>query len=229
MTKVIIAFSGGMDSTTVLAEALASGREIVRAISFNYGSKHGPYEQMAARKICMHYKIFHMVIDIRAAMSGITSSLLQGGGNIPEGHYNEESMSQTVVPGRNMIFASILAGYAQSMKVDEVWLGVHAGDHAIYPDCRQEFIVCMDSAIRLATEEAVCLEAPFLELDKADILRRGYELDVPYHLTRTCYKDQPVACGKCGSCQERLEAFAQIDKEDPIQYETRELVPKSSS
>lgn len=148
------------------------------------------------------------------------SNLLKDQGEIPEGHYNDSNMSLTVVPGRNSIFITIMAGYAESVDADTVALGVHAGDHVVYPDCRPLFISAMNTAIQASTEEKVHIETPFLHLNKTEILKIGYSLPtpVPYEYSRTCYKDQELSCGKCGSCSERLEAFKLIGKVDPIKY-----------
>jgi 7-cyano-7-deazaguanine synthase len=225
MAKAIVSLSGGMDSTTVLAHAIEKGRE-VECIGFTYGSKHNAYENEAARQIAAHYKVPFNLISLKEIMGTFESNLLKTGGDIPEGHYEEESMSQTVVPGRNIIFSSFLAGYAWSRKADEVWLGIHSGDHAIYPDCRPEFYEAMKLAIETGTGDAVTLAAPFLSGNKTTIIEWGLKREVPYHLSRTCYKDQPIACGRCGACQERLEAFRNNGLEDPIEYISREELPK---
>jgi 7-cyano-7-deazaguanine synthase len=153
--------------------------------------------------------------------------LLVSGDAIPEGHYQEESMRQTVVPGRNLLFISVLAAIAQSKGMERVWLGIHAGDHFIYPDCRRVFFVGARSAVEESSAGAVSLYAPFLTGNKTNIIKYGTYVGVPYHLTRTCYSDQLIACGRCGSCQERLEAFSQCGIADPLKYQTRELLPKS--
>jgi 7-cyano-7-deazaguanine synthase len=145
---------------------------------------------------------------------------MKKGGEIPEGHYESENMRKTVVPGRNLIMLSIMAGIAESEGASFVGIGVHSGDHHIYPDCRHEFIKSADTTIFLSSDRKVHIDAPFIGEDKASILEMGYSynIKVPYHLTRTCYKDQIHSCGKCGSCSERLEAFYLIGKEDPITY-----------
>lgn len=217
--KVLIALSGGMDSATMLGMAIANGLNPA-TVGFVYGSKHNSYEQAAAEKLVAHYGVPYDLIDLSAAMSGIQSNLLKSGGDIPEGHYEAPEMSQTVVPGRNMIFASILAGIAWSRKIPVIWLGVHRGDHAIYPDCRAEFVHWLQGTIYRGTGEKVSLATPFLLGDKIAILKMGLELRVPYELTRSCYKDQELSCGKCGACQERLEAFAKCGAVDPISYES---------
>jgi 7-cyano-7-deazaguanine synthase len=180
--------------------------------------------------VATHYRYGLKLIDLTPAFTCIKSHLLKTGGEIPEGHYEAASMTKTVVPGRNSIFISILAGICESMGGGVVGLAVHAGDHAIYPDCRAEYIQSMAKTVVLATEGRVRLWTPFLSANKTEILHMGYGLPqpVPYHLTRTCYKDQPISCGKCGSCQERLEAFRDMapDGQDPIEYETRAILPK---
>ena len=225
--KALVSLSGGMDSTTVLAEAIDTyGAVEVGAVGFTYGSKHNFYENAAARKIAWNYGVPFELLDLSTVMKGFKSNLMKSGGDIPEGHYESESMSQTVVPGRNIIFISILSGLAWSNEYEEIWLGLHAGDHAIYEDCRPAFFHSMNAAVVNGTGERVSLRAPFLHGNKQTIIRRGLKLDVPYHLTRTCYKDQEVACGKCGSCQERLEAFDANVIDDPIEYVSRQILAK---
>lgn len=224
--KAVVSLSGGMDSATLLAEVLASEREVVAAVGFAYGSKHNLYELDAAEAIAHHYKVKFMEVRARDVFRPMKSNLLRAG-EIPEGHYEAESMRQTVVPGRNTIFAGILSGIALSLEADEVFMGIHSGDHFIYPDCRPQWAIAMAGTIQAGTDGKVALAVPFLRMNKASILTRGFDLKVPYELTRTCYKDQEIACGKCGSCQERLAAFADHNVPDPIEYETRELIPKA--
>ena len=218
MSKIIVSLSGGIDSATALVQAKKTGAQ-VEAIGFNYGSKHNQYENRAAEEIAKHCSVPFHLIDLSSVGALLKSDLLRSGGAIPEGHYEVESMKGTVVPARNMIFISILAGIADSRKASQVWLGIHAGDHHIYPDCRPGFFYRMADTVRVATEGRVELVAPYLFHSKGRVVARGLELGVPYNLTRTCYKDQPIACGKCGACWERLEAFAQNKTVDPLQYE----------
>lgn len=229
--KIVIGLSGGMDSTTLLSILLARGYE-VHACIFTYGSKHNPYENKAASDIVDFYqsKDFPLVnyrFDLTGILGNLNSALLASDSqDIPEGHYEAETMKKTVVPGRNLLFSSVLASLAESIEAPQIALGVHSGDHFIYPDCRTEFIKSLDNTIFLSTDQKVEVDAPFRDTDKEGILRMGYALDLPtpYYLTRTCYKDQEVSCGKCGSCQERLEAFERIGKVDPIKYESRTLL-----
>lgn len=225
--RVMVSLSGGMDSTTVLAECVARyGKDNVKAVIFAYGSKHNPYENKQARFIANHYHVKWTLLDLGPITLHFESNLLRHGEDIPEGHYEAETMSQTVVPARNMLFISALAGLAWTEGYREVWLGIHAGDHAIYPDCRPQFFNAIREAVELGTDNRVTLRAPFLHDNKRKILQWGHSLDVPYQITRTCYKDQRVACGKCGACQERLEAFASLGRDDPIEYESRTILPK---
>lgn len=215
--NAIVSLSGGMDSATVLADAIDKGRKPL-AVGFTYGSKHNPYENQAAADLAKHYAAPFRLIDLSGVMRGFKSHLMADGGPIPEGHYEDASMAQTVVPGRNIIFAAILSGLAWSEGAEEIWLGIHQGDHAIYEDCRPSFYAAMNQAIQEGTGKRVRLVAPFLDGNKTTILKRGLLLGVPYSLTRTCYKDQSLACGKCGSCQERLSAFCAIGVDDPVEY-----------
>ena len=225
--KAIVLLSGGMDSATLLANVIASGRQ-VETLSFMYGSKHNPYENRAARLLAAFYRVENTLIDLSGLAPHLQSNLLKSGGDIPEGHYQESNMSQTVVPGRNSIFIAIASGIAWSRGAEEVYIGAHSGDHVIYPDCRPEYVNAIQEAMMLGSGGKVSVRAPFLHGDKTSILKEGFALNVPYQFTRTCYKDQETSCGLCGACQERLEAFAAHGKVDPLDYEFRDVLPKSS-
>ena len=216
--RIVMSLSGGMDSSSLLAYLLDQGKE-VQAVSFVYGSKHNSYERRAAESVAMYYGIVLHKLDLSSVFAGFQSDLLQSGGGIPEGHYTDSSMSRTVVPGRNLIFLSVLSGLAWSIGAQSIAIGIHSGDHAIYPDCRPEFYAAMNSAIQLGTDGRVDILAPFLQWDKTKILEWGIPHGVPYQLTRTCYQDQELSCGRCGSCVERLEAFQNVGVKDPIAYE----------
>lgn len=224
--KVILSLSGGMDSTTLLGLLLDKGVEAHCCI-FSYGAKHNRWETIAAKVVIDYYRgrgahIIVYEIDISNITTHFKSNLLLSGEQIPEGHYHAETMRKTVVPGRNTIFASIMAGLAESQGAEYVALGVHAGDHYIYPDCRPEYVKALDTLIYLSSDKRIQLFIPFLYDSKVEILRKGIG-NIPYHLTRTCYKDQPLACGKCGSCTERLEAFEILGIRDPIEYDNTTL------
>jgi 7-cyano-7-deazaguanine synthase len=215
-----------MDSVTLLAKVISEvGKENVQAVGFSYSSKHNRYEHEAAWKVTAHYGVSYRLIDLSGVMDGFKSNLLQSGGPIPEGHYEAESMRQTVVPGRNTIFTAILAGLAESSGIGAVYLGIHAGDHHIYADCRPEWFYSMRDVVRDSSDGKVHLRAPYLFMNKSAIIKEGLALAVPYQLTRTCYKAQPIACGRCGSCRERLGAFKDNGVADPIEYEYRHPDP----
>ena len=163
----------------------------------------------------------HHVINLPFINELFKSELLSSGGQIPEGHYESENMKQTVVPNRNMIMSSIAVGYGQSLKYDYLSLGVHAGDHAIYPDCRAEFIEAFKKAVELSDWHQLSIKAPFQRMTKIQILEIGFALSpaIDYSLSWTCYKGNKLACGKCGACQERLEAFSTLHTSDPLLYE----------
>jgi len=224
--KVVLSLSGGVDSSTLLAFYCKMRVDKIFPLFFLYGSKHNEFEIKSSFEVAKYYreKGFPIeerkVIDLRNVFSEFSSVLLlKNEEEIPEGHYNDETMRKTVVPSRNFIFAAIMSGYAESVGANLVALGVHKGDHYIYPDCRKDFVEQLDKAILYASEGKVGVDAPFIDLDKKDIVKIGLELKVPYELTRTCYKNQPVACGKCGSCRERIEAFELNNTKDFIQYE----------
>lgn len=216
---VVVIYSGGMDSFTLLNRALADGLR-VHALSFNYGQRHVRELDVAA-SVCASLGVSHKVIDIRAMQEVMSGSSLTGSGEIPEGHYEEDSMKSTVVPNRNMILLSLATGYAITTGASAVWYGAHGGDHAIYPDCRPEFVEKMDAVCRIANYESVAIEAPYLRFDKTRILADGLAMGLDYSQTWTCYNGREQACGVCGSCVERLEAFAAHGLEDPLPYERR--------
>ena len=215
---VVVIYSGGMDSFTLLHRALARGLR-VHALSFDYGQRH-VRELACARQVCQALAIPHKVLDIRAMSEVMSGSSLTSDIDVPEGHYEEESMKATVVPNRNMIMLSVAVGWALALKFDAVAYGAHSGDHAIYPDCREEFAEALDQAVRLCDWHAMKLMRPFVKMDKGEIAKRGAELGVPFELTWTCYKGGEVHCGKCGACQERREAFATYGINDPVAFES---------
>lgn len=214
---VVVIYSGGMDSYTLLHLARERGYR-VHALSFNYGQRH-VRELECARSVCEAQGIPHKVIDIRAMSEVMAGSSLTSDVEVPEGHYEEDSMKATVVPNRNMILLSLATGYAVTVGAGAVWYGAHGGDHAIYPDCRPEFVEKMDAVCRVANYEPVGIEAPFMTMDKGQILAEGLRLGLDYSKTWTCYNGREQACGRCGSCVERLEAFAANGVTDPLEYE----------
>ena len=155
----------------------------------------------------------------------IASDLLKSGGEIPEGHYEAENMKQTVVPFRNAIMLSVACGFAESVGAEGLVIAAHGGDHAIYPDCREDFMRAMGDAIRLGTYAEVDLIRPFISMTKADIARRGHELGVDFSKTWSCYVGGEIHCGECGTCVERREAFQLAGLPDPTTYVSAGLLP----
>jgi len=215
--KVIVIYSGGMDSYTVLHKALEDGKTPL-ALSFNYGQRHKKELDYAAR-VCAELGIAHKIVDISAINSLIGGSALTDDVDVPEGHYEEPSMKQTVVPNRNMILPSMAVGYAVNEQANKVYYGAHSGDHAIYPDCRPEFVEKMNDVCAIANYEAIEIVTPYLTVSKTAILTDGIRMNLDYSKTWTCYNGRDKACGQCGACQERLEAFRDNNQTDPLPYE----------
>ena len=216
--KVLAIFSGGMDSATAIAKTIKEGHE-VSTVSFDYGSKHNDREWEYAQKFCQHYKIGNDRIPLDFIRDYFESDLLKSGGDIPDGHYADPSMKRTVVPFRNGIMLAIACGLAESWGYDSVLIGNHFGDHAVYPDCRQGFIIPMARAMDRGTYSNISLLSPFENITKTDIAELGSQLGVPYELTYSCYKGGVDHCGTCGTCVERKEAFRDSGVPDPTRYE----------
>ena len=205
-----------MDSTTMLYEYK---ERIALAVSFNYGSKHNDKEIAFASQHCQKLSIQHIVIPLDFMLKYFKSSLLIGGEDIPEGNYDDENMKSTVVPFRNGIMLAIAAGMAESNGLRYVMMANHGGDHAIYPDCRPEFVSAMSSAISAGTYEGLQILAPYTNITKTDIAIRGKQLGIDYALTWSCYKGGDKHCGKCGTCTERIEALRDAGITDTTEYE----------
>lgn len=216
MRNSLIALSGGVDSTTLLYEYR---EEVACAVGFDYGSKHNARELAAAKAICRELEIPYLIIPLAFIGEYFRSDLLLSGGEMQLGDYSEENMSSTVVPFRNGIMLSILAGLAESRDLQQVLIANHFGDHAIYPDCRESFVKPMGEAITAGTSNGVKLVAPYTTLTKAEIVARGTRLGVPYSKTYSCYQGGERHCGRCGTCRERHEAFVANGLEDPTLYE----------
>ena len=239
MAHCVVSLSGGMDSSTLLLRAIEE-YDTVTGISFDYGQKHRVELERAQSLIDYladkGHKVNYRQIKLDGLVDLLDSALTEGGKDVPEGHYEQENMKETVVPNRNKMFASITQAVALSVanKTGEpcdIALGIHAGDHAVYPDCRQEFRDADDKAFRMGNWDAdrVGYFTPYLDTDKFGILQDGLNLcevldldfDEVYRRTNTSYKPYPSGNSdyKSASSVERIEAFIALGRPDPVQYE----------
>jgi 7-cyano-7-deazaguanine synthase len=215
--KVIVLCSGGMDSVVALHWARRE-HEVAAAVSFDYGAKHNARELPLAAEQAARIGARHVVIPLRFMDGLFESALLSSGGGIPEGHYEAENMKQTVVPFRNAIMLSVATGLAESTGAEGLVIAAHGGDHAIYPDCREDFMRAMGDAMRLGTYAGVRLLRPFIAMKKDQIAAEGARLGVDFARTWSCYKGGAAHCGRCGTCVERREAFIAAGVPDPTVY-----------
>jgi 7-cyano-7-deazaguanine synthase len=215
----IVVLSGGMDSTTLMAH-YASLRFTLVAVTIDYGQRHRR-EIESARAVAAHYGAAHKVIDISGFGSLLTGSALTDDGvAVPDGHYAEESMRATVVPNRNAVLANVAVSVGVAQRADVVALGMHAGDHFVYPDCRPAFIGALRELVAVANDgfPTPRVEVPFMTWSKADIAAHGTRLGAPLALSWSCYKGGASHCGVCGTCYERREAFRDAGIPDPTGY-----------
>ena len=221
--KTIVICSGGLDSVT-LAHKMATESELIGLVSFNYGQRHRK-ELDFAQKCGERLGVTHQVIDISHIGAMLSGSALTDDIAVPDGHYAEESMKITVVPNRNAIMLAIAYGIATARGAEAVAAAVHGGDHFIYPDCRPTFIEAFQTMQNYALEglAEIKLLTPFVTRSKADIVAAGHALGVPFAQTWSCYKGGEKHCGRCGTCVERLEAFAIAGVADPTEYEDSEF------
>jgi 7-cyano-7-deazaguanine synthase len=222
----IVVFSGGLDSTTLVYDAINHQDLYVDLVSFNYGQRHKKELEYAART-ATKLNLRHDIVDL----SSLTPLLAESGSSlvseeeVPEGHYAADNMAKTIVPNRNMIMLSIAVGIAVSRGAEYVLTAVHAGDHAVYPDCRPEFIGALSYAAAQGNEDfGNGIKAPYVMLSKADIARKAIAESVPLEDTWSCYKGGELHCGKCGTCVERLEAISEANGEayDQTKYEDKD-------
>ena len=219
-TTVVLVFSGGLDSTTLLYHLKAEGL-IVKALSVNYGQRHLAREMAAARLITTVIGVEHETVDLRALVSFLgRNSLTDHRVAVPEGEYSQETMALTVVPNRNMVLLSVAIAWAVSLEFDAVAFGAHGGEYTPYPDCQHAFTEAMDVVAQRCHTSPIRVLAPFVDWDKSDIVRRGAALGVPFGLTWSCYNGGEAHCGKCGTCLDRRAAFAKAGVSDPTTYES---------
>ncbi len=215
-SSALMLLSGGLDSVTALAWALEQGYTIEYAISFTYGQQH-IREIAAADAVARHYGIAHEVIEL----APIQGSQLTNLGNIPQRRdlsAIDEEIAPTYVPNRNMIFLSYAASRALLGAPSILIGGWNAADGLNYPDCREDFLAAAERTLQLATLRPFSIVRPLIEDDKPAIVRRALALNVPIHLTWTCYLGGEAACGTCDACQLRLSAFRSCGAVDPIPY-----------
>jgi 7-cyano-7-deazaguanine synthase len=211
--RCIVILSGGPDSTTLAYWAKAEGYE-AHAVIFNYGQRAQreiEYAVKTAERLNMPYKVLD-ISSLKELYTGVTS-LVDPGMKVASSF--EGSL---IVPFRNGIFLSIAVAYASSIGARRIFYGAHIEDGSFYPDCRREFYKAFEASARLGTGEEITIEAPFGDIPKSEILRRGYELGVPYELTWSCYLNGPKHCGVCESCRNRRMAFREAGLADPTEY-----------
>lgn len=222
MNKAVVLLSGGLDSTTTLAQAIEDDCEVY-AVSFRYGQKHSR-ELVSATEVCRHYGVMHTIIDIN--LTSFRSALTNQDIDVPmdrEGSL-DEVIPITYVPARNIIFLSIAAGLCESVDADKIYIGANVVDYSGYPDCRPEFFRSFENMLSKGTKAGVegnpiKIVTPILHMSKADIVLLGKKLGAPLNLTWSCYEGGEKACGHCDSCRLRLKGFEEAGYKDEIDYE----------
>lgn len=221
MAKAVVILSGGLDSTTCMGIAGHEGYELY-PITFDYGQRH-KRELACAKQVSAHYGAAkHPIIPVDFLKQIGGSALTDEEIDVPQSGVSHE-IPVTYVPGRNLLFLSMAASYAEVLDAQAIYIGVNALDYSGYPDCRPEFIEGVQHVLRIGTKAGVegrpiRIETPLLHWTKSEIIRHGLELEVPYELTTSCYLGEDVACGECDSCRLRLKGFAEAGHRDPIPY-----------
>ena len=215
--KTVVVISGGLDSTTLLYDLMDKQHE-VKAVSINYQQKHAK-ELRFAESICNNLGIEHRLIELPGLTQVLGNNALTNSDvEVPSGQYENGTIQITTVPNRNMIFLSVAIGWAATLKFNGVAFGAHAGVHTNYPDCKPVFADAMNAAAMVCDWDPICVYSPFIEFTKADIVRRGIELSVPFEKTWSCYRGGEFHCGSCSTCQDRIAAFEQCGARDPVKY-----------
>ena len=219
--KAVVIASGGIDSTTLIYKLTSKGYSL-KTLTFLYGQKHLKESEYAIKtfeKLSLDYRL----VDISGIKDLISGSALTDSRveipEVPETTEHYDTLKTTIVPNRNSIFLSLAVAYAQQLKYNSVFYGAHHSDRGVYPDCRREFIESFEHSQRLANDnEQFRIIAPFVEMDKAEIVKLGHQLGVPYEDTWSCYKGLELHCGHCSSCSERKRAFSNSGIKDPTIY-----------
>jgi 7-cyano-7-deazaguanine synthase len=221
MRDILALASGGMDSST-LCYHLRDRLGLIASV--DYGQRHDR-ELRSAKAIADRLGVEHVILDLRPLGALLTGSALTDDIDVPHGHYAAENMAVTVVPNRNMIMLAAAGGVAVARGLAHVATAVHAGDHHVYPDCRPEFTEAVSRCLQVATAGFgdVTVDAPFVNMSKADIAKLGDELNVPWEETWTCYEGGSIHCGRCATCVERIEAFHLAAVDDPTPYDDRDF------
>ncbi len=226
--KCLVLFSGGIDSTTCLANAIKEyGKENIISITMTYGQKHDK-EINCAKQIASYYGVEHLIKDISEVFSfDKKCTLLKGNDDIEYSTYEDQSQKNnrvpvnSYVPFRNGVMLSYATAIALSLECNIIYYGAHSDDslNGVYPDCSEEFEYHMARAIESGTGNIVSMKAPFVSLKKSEIIKIGFDNKVPYELTWSCYEGREKSCGKCASCLCRLKAFEKNNIKDPVEYE----------
>jgi 7-cyano-7-deazaguanine synthase len=216
--EAVLLLSGGMDSGVLLA-VLSSEYAKIHAIGFDYGSRHNARELAMAKVLADKYNASFTIISLPFVNELFSSSILLSGGDVPEGSYDDTNMLSTVVPFRNGIMLSVAIGIAENLGIKNVLIAAHAGDHPVYPDCRESFVNAMSKAANEGTYTGVRVIAPFVSISKAKIAEIGRDISFDFSLTWSCYKGGDLHCGKCATCNERKAALGFDRGLDPTRYE----------
>ncbi len=222
MKKAVVVLSGGLDSTTCMGIAKEKGYELY-PITFKYGQRHDR-EVEQAMKVAQFYGVNeHRIVDTSFFQQIGGSALTDESIRVPTAEEKNDEVPVTYVPARNMIFLSLASAYAEVIGAEAIFIGVSSVDFSGYPDCRPEFIASMEETVNLATKvgalgEKISIEAPLMHLSKKETVEQGLRLNVPYHLTTSCYNGEEIACGVCESCKLRIKGFKESGVKDPIPY-----------